>query len=142
MKLVYINPNPGGAYAPIQEGNFSDIPEGMAVWPDSLSTEDFYACGGFVTLTVEQVEMVVGQEAVTIPADKEGGEPTQELRDITVTIPIVRTCTPNTEAWEAWKASLPDPGEPVDEPTAQDDTDAMLVDHEYRLTLLELGVTE
>ena len=24
------------------------------------------------------------------------------------------------------------------EPTAQDDTDAMLVDHEYRLTLLEL----
>ena len=30
----------------------------------------------------------------------------------------------------------------VIEPTAQDDTDAMLVDHEYRLTLLELGITE
>lgn len=28
--------------------------------------------------------------------------------------------------------------EEVIEPTAQDDTDAMLVDHEYRLTLLEL----
>lgn len=27
-------------------------------------------------------------------------------------------------------------------PTAQDDTDAMMVDHEYRLTLLELGLTE
>lgn len=26
--------------------------------------------------------------------------------------------------------------------TAQADTDAMLVDHEYRLTLLELGLTE
>lgn len=26
--------------------------------------------------------------------------------------------------------------------TPQDDTDAMLVDHEYRLTLLELGLTE
>ena len=26
------------------------------------------------------------------------------------------------------------------EPTAQDDTDAMMVDHEYRLTLLELGI--
>ena len=25
-------------------------------------------------------------------------------------------------------------------PTARDDTDAMLVDHEYRITLLELGV--
>lgn len=32
--------------------------------------------------------------------------------------------------------------EVVPVPTAQDDTDAMLVDHEYRLTLLELGVTE
>ena len=28
------------------------------------------------------------------------------------------------------------------EPTAQDDTDSMLVDHEYRITLLELGLTE
>ena len=27
------------------------------------------------------------------------------------------------------------------EPTPQDDTDAMMVDHEYRLTLLELGIT-
>lgn len=26
-------------------------------------------------------------------------------------------------------------------PTAQDDDDALLIDHEYRLTLLELGVT-
>lgn len=26
-------------------------------------------------------------------------------------------------------------------PTAQDDTDAMLVDHEYRITLLELGLS-
>lgn len=37
----------------------------------------------------------------------------------------------------------PMPEEPVvHEPTAQEDTDAMLIDHEYRLTLLELGVTE
>lgn len=33
--------------------------------------------------------------------------------------------------------AAPDPG-----PTAQEDTDAMLVDHEYRLTLLELGLSE
>lgn len=32
--------------------------------------------------------------------------------------------------------------EPAVEPTAQDDTDAMLIDHEYRLTLLELGLVE
>lgn len=30
---------------------------------------------------------------------------------------------------------------PEPEPTAQEDNDAMTVDHEYRLTLLELGVT-
>lgn len=28
----------------------------------------------------------------------------------------------------------------VKTPSAQDDTDAMLIDHEYRITLLELGV--
>lgn len=27
-------------------------------------------------------------------------------------------------------------------PTAQEDTDAMLIEHEYRLTLLELGLNE
>ena len=32
--------------------------------------------------------------------------------------------------------------EEVVETTAQDDTDAMLIDHEYRLTLLELGLVE
>ena len=31
---------------------------------------------------------------------------------------------------------------PTPQPTAQEDTDAMMVDHEYRLTLLELGMTE
>ena len=35
---------------------------------------------------------------------------------------------------------IPEPEKP--EPSAQDDVDAMLIDHEYRLTLLELGVTE
>lgn len=33
-----------------------------------------------------------------------------------------------------------DPSE--SEPTAEEDTLSMIVDHEYRLTLLELGVTE
>lgn len=36
---------------------------------------------------------------------------------------------------------LPEPEVDIT-PSAQDDTDAMLVDHEYRLTLLELGITE
>lgn len=33
---------------------------------------------------------------------------------------------------------IPEPS--TAQPTAQDDTDAMLIDHEYRLTLLELGL--
>lgn len=42
-------------------------------------------------------------------------------------------------AMTAGNVPEPEP-EPDPEPTAQDDTDAMLVDHEYRLTMLELGV--
>lgn len=51
---------------------------------------------------------------------------------------------PNEEARETWDAAHPEtPSEGQETaPTAQDDTDAMLVDHEYRLTLLELGLTE
>jgi hypothetical protein len=37
----------------------------------------------------------------------------------------------------------PLPVEEVEEtPSPQDDTDAMLIDHEYRLTMLELGLSE
>lgn len=39
-------------------------------------------------------------------------------------------------AWEAGEMPEPEPIE--DEPTAEEDTAAMLVDHEYRLTMLEL----
>ena len=43
----------------------------------------------------------------------------------------------------SWTAKeIPVEPEPEQERTAQDDTDAMLIDHEYRLTMLELGVEE
>ncbi len=114
MKLIYQIPNPSGAYPPIQNCSVHTIPANMAVWPDTLGTEDFYAYNGFVTLDVEDVDGV----------------------------PTVTACTPNTAAWEEWKAGLPEDTGEESAPTAQDDTDAMLIDHEYRLTLLELGVTE
>jgi len=44
------------------------------------------------------------------------------------------TIAADLETWWSW--------EPEVTPSVEDDTDAMLVDHEYRLTLLELGVTE
>lgn len=48
--------------------------------------------------------------------------------------------TPTFTAWVP--GVLPEPAPVADEPSPQDDTDAMLIDHEYRLTLLELGLTE
>ena len=51
---------------------------------------------------------------------------------------IVTSMEINQEALDAYIASLPEQEpEPI---SVQDDIDAMLVDHEYRLTLLELGV--
>ena len=55
---------------------------------------------------------------------------------LTIEEDTVTAYTPNVEAWEEWKTSLPEPQE--EEPTAEEDTAAMLVDHEYRLTILEL----
>lgn len=46
------------------------------------------------------------------------------------------------EAWGGAYTVEDDGVEETAEPTAQDDTDAMLIDHEYRLTMLELGITE
>jgi len=46
------------------------------------------------------------------------------------------TIEADMETWLAWEP------EDTTTPSAEDDMDAMLVDHEYRLTLLELGLTE
>lgn len=68
-----------------------------------------------------------------IPDDME--TPNLPFGDITVEdidgVPTVTSWTPR---------EMPEVPEAEAEPTAQEDTDTMLVDHEYRLTLLELGV--
>lgn len=51
--------------------------------------------------------------------------------------PILRT----DKEIKADRAALPAP-QPSEAERRQADTDAMIVDHEYRLTILELGVTE
>lgn len=59
---------------------------------------------------------------------------------LTIEDEAVTSVTINQEAYDAYEESLPDPTPP--EPTEEDDVNSMLVDHEYRLTLLELGITE
>ena len=58
-----------------------------------------------------------------------------------VTLPVesgaVIAVTPDTEAWEAWKNSLPAETEP--EPTVEDLTLDLLSEHEERLCMLELN---
>ncbi len=111
MKLIWKEPNPSGAYPPIQEMELAAVPVGMAVVPEELDDGVFYESNGFVTLTLD-------------------GD-------------VVTAMTANAEARAAWLASRPasvPAAEPA--PTEEEDRDAMLVDQEYRLTLLELGVTE
>lgn len=55
---------------------------------------------------------------------------------LTVKDGIITSISDNAEARAAWEA-LP---KPTPEPTPEEDRDAMLIDQEYRLTLLELGV--
>ena len=57
--------------------------------------------------------------------------------DLTIEDGTVTDMTANTEAWEAWKASLPP--EPEPEPTAEDITLDLIADHEERICMLELN---
>ena len=59
---------------------------------------------------------------------------------ITVTDGEVETIQLNEAAYNAYIADHPITPPAPDEPTEEDDINAMLVDHEYRLTLLELGL--
>lgn len=88
MKIIAQNPTPGGGYSPIQDGNLSAVPDGVAVWPDMLPAEVFYQYSGFVTLDIQDVDGM----------------------------PTVVSYEPNIEAWEAWRASMPPAQAPEDEP--------------------------
>ena len=81
MYLIDLEAMPDGGYAPPQSCDFRVVPEGMAIWPEELSREDFTAYNGFVTLAVEKNERS-GVHTVT-------------------------AYEPNIEAWEKWKASRP-----------------------------------
>lgn len=97
MKIIQQNPNPSGSYPPIQEANFNAVPDGAALWPDTLPTDVFYQHNGFVTLEIQDVD----------------GTPT------------VTACEPDVAAWEAWTTERPEPPEKPD-PTADQLLDVLL----------------
>lgn len=98
MNTIFKEPYENGGYSNMQIWDNLPIPETHALWPDTLDTADFYAYNGFVVLTIETID---GVDTVT-------------------------AYEPNVEAWEAWKASLPEPKPEVDEPTADEILNVML----------------
>ena len=100
MKIIEIKAFENGGHRN-QTGTLNTVPEGWAVVPDDMVTENF-------PFGDVEVEMIGGVMTVT-----------------------------------KWTPGVVPKVEPTPyKPTAQDDIDALLVDHEYRLTLLELGVNE
>lgn len=99
MRLIEITALENGAHRNQMIMGEIVVPDGWAVVPDGLETENY----PFGTVEVAEIDGVM----------------------------TVTAWTPGT---------TPDTPTPTAEPTAQDDTDAMLIDHEYRITLLELGV--
>ena len=84
MNIIFKEPYENGCYSNMQTWEASaPIPETHALWPDTLDTDDFYNYNGFVVLTIETID---GVDTVT-------------------------AYEPNVGAWEAWKASLPEPPE-------------------------------
>lgn len=59
---------------------------------------------------------------------------------ITVEDGAVTAMEPDTEAWEAWKASLPEESADTAEVSTEELLLEMAVDHEARICAIELGV--
>lgn len=53
MKIIHTSPSPGGSYM-IQEGSFSELPDGCAMVPDELDLTAFYEAKGFIFPTFEE----------------------------------------------------------------------------------------
>ena len=111
IRIIKIEAGENGSHAYQTIDRLTRLPEGWAVIP-----------------TVKQVGKTPNGKKVIV--EKEMATPNLPYGDITVEkicgVPTVTSWTPR---------EMPDV--PETEPSAQDDMDTMLIDHEYRLTLLE-----
>ena len=112
MNLIAIEAYPNGGRPPIITMGGKVVPIGYAICPDEF-VKVFYS-----TNPAGFVHIEVDEETNTVTKMSLNKE---ALYDYRSTNPATATKR---------------------QPTAQDDTDAMLVDQEYRLTLLELGLNE
>ena len=145
MWIVNLKSNANGSHNHRSANHITSVPDGWAMIPDDFAVPDTFP---FVDIEAEELsyerevevmrEVTKTREVETIDAE---GKPITvpqeytEMERVTERHPYeMMTVTKMTPG------VVPEPVERVPEPTAADDTAAMLVDHEFRLTLLELGV--
>lgn len=116
MTIVQIEAQSNGGHAnQTTDIPLPQIPEGWAVVPDDLEIPDTFP---FVDLTAEKITVDPDTQPVS-----EG-----EVDQLWVVTSMTPGIVPEPEP-------MPEP-----EPTAEEDLMEMAVDHETRITLLELGV--
>ena len=98
MIIIVKEPNESGAYPAPQTWNEETLPAGYAFIAETVDMTSFYAYNGFVTLTIEQTK---AGDAASFDEENEPLTP--------IYVDTVTGYVPNVEAWEAWKASLPEP---------------------------------
>lgn len=145
MYIIKKEPNPDGSRPPMQSWDGVTAPEGYALCPDNFH-DIFYSTSpsGFVHVVTE--EQVVNQIAGTVTEEvrDENGEIKEVEKTVItdITTDVVVSMAVNQTAIDAYIAAHPEP-EPVEpEPSVQDALIAQTVDIEYRLALLESGLTE
>lgn len=147
MHIICLTPLAPGVYNDHKAEHITAPPEGWAYIP-----EDFPLPATFPRLGSLEVEektctrAVEAEREVTkrrpVESFDEAGDPIIVMEEYTEMETVTEereytmfTVTAMTEG------TLPEPSEEGAAPDAQADTDALLIDHELRLTLLELGLS-
>ena len=144
MHIIDLKPLEPGVYNDHKSDSIVAPPEGWAMIPKDVPLPSTFPRLGSIeaeeiTYTYEvevEKEETKTREVEILGPDGKPVKVTEEYKEkVLVTEQrekVILTVTAMTEG------TLPDPVEP--EPSTEDDLMSMAIDHEYRLTLLELGV--
>ena len=135
MKIIEIEALENGAHR--NQDGVTTCPDGWAIIPEDMEIPETFP---FVDIEVEQILTEEPQEEDydDEPIDEGAAIRRSGSPEIEVEEPAEHVCMVVT----AMTAGIvPEPGpEPDPEPDPQEDTDAMLIDHELRISMLELGL--